>query len=242
MDRGLIDPVAATIPDDPDLARVIAPLAADIHASFGAVLVQAPAQIARQRAPGELPLGSLVVEVMRASAAATLGLEVRMGLTNNGGIRGNLPKGPVRIQDVYEVLPFENELVVAEYTGAEVIAMVQEGILGKGGEPIAGVRASVTGTLEHPLVAITWSDGSAIDPAGTFRVATNDYLMANGGGMPTLKLGRHLIFTSTTLRQVFLDHCAQLGKAGQPILAPEGTHYVFSPELLAAIKAKTFKF
>ena len=45
-----------------------------------------------------------------------------------------------------------------------------------------------------------------------------------------------------TLRQVFLDHCAQLGKAGQPILAPEGTHYVFSPELLAAIKAKTFKF
>ena len=242
LEQGVNDPISAGVPDDPDLAKAIAPFAAEIHASFGRVIGNAPDGMDRGGTRGEFPLGFLLADIMRAGAAAMVGEEVRAAFTNNGGIRRNLPAGPVHVGDLYEVMPFDNELVVAEYTGAEVVAIIKEAIRRKGGEPVSGVRASVTGSPEHPLVAITWSDGTAIDPAGRFRVATTDYLLANGDATPTLKRGRRVVLTSKPVRQMVIEHCERLGKAGQPILAPEGDRYIFSPDIVRAIKARTFHF
>ncbi len=113
LDVGVNDPVSAAIPDDPDLARVIAPLAAEIQASFGRVIAQAPRGMVRFQAPGECPLGFLLADAMRAGATAATGAEVRMAFTNSGGVRRDLPAGPVHVGDLYEVSPFDIELVVA---------------------------------------------------------------------------------------------------------------------------------
>jgi len=242
VQQGVVDPVAANVPDDPELAKVIAPFAAEIQASFGRVIGYAPVELAKGWPQGLSPLGSLVAEVMRREAVRTVGGEVRCAFTNSGSIRRNIPAGPVPIEIIFEAFPFENELVVAEYTGAEVVAIVEEGILHKGGEPSSGVQASVSGSAAHPVASITWSDGTPIDPNGLYRVATTDYLLANGDSTPTLKRGRHVVLTSKAVRQMVIDDFASLGRAGKPILAPEGDRYLFSPEISEAIKAKTLKF
>jgi 2',3'-cyclic-nucleotide 2'-phosphodiesterase (5'-nucleotidase family) len=235
-------PVTAAIPDDPELARVIAPLAAQIRASFGRVIATAPDGMARWAGPGEFPLGFLLADVMRAGAARAVGGEVRLAFTNNGGIRRDLPVGPVHVGDLYEVMPFDNELVVADYTGAEVLAIVKEAIQRRGGEPISGIRVALTGTPQQPVLAVTWADGSAFDPAGTYRVATSDYLLANGDATPSLKKGRNVVLTSIPVRQLLIDWCEAQGKASQPIRAPEGGRYTFAPEIAAAIGARTFHY
>jgi len=242
LEHGGYAPVAASVADDPDLAKAIAPLAAELRASFGRVIADAPMGMERGGTHGEFPLGFLLADVMRAGAAAAVGEEVRIAFTNAGGIRRDLPAGPVHVGDLYEVMPFDNELVVAEYTGAEVLAIVREAILRKGGEPISGLRASVTGDPRHPQVAITLSDGGAIDPAGMYRAATTDYLLANGDATPTLKLGRHVVLTSKPVRQLLIDYCEALGKDGRPILAPGDERYHFSPDIVRAIQARTFHF
>jgi 2',3'-cyclic-nucleotide 2'-phosphodiesterase (5'-nucleotidase family) len=92
------------------------------------------------------------------------------------------------------------------------------------------------------VASITWSDGTPIDPNGLYRVATTDYLLANGDSTPTLKRGRHVVLTSKAVRQMVIDDFERLNRAGKPILAPEGDRYLFSPEISEAIKAKTLKF
>jgi 2',3'-cyclic-nucleotide 2'-phosphodiesterase (5'-nucleotidase family) len=242
MDRGVPTPVNASVADDPEIAKVIAPLAADVQASFGKVLASAPKGLDKGPGLGNSPLGYFLADVMRDAATKAVGTEVRFAFTNSGGLRRSISPGMLKVSDVYEVLPFENELVVAEYTGAEIMAIVKEGIVRRGGEPTSGIKASVTGTPEHPVVSITWSDGAAIDPQAMYKLATTDYLLATGDATPSLKLGRHMVPTGVPVRTLVLNLCIQAGKEGKPVVPPEGSRYTYSPEIAEALKAKTFKF
>lgn len=242
MDLASATAVGPAVADDAEVAKYLAPLADKIHASFGRVLGTSPNGIGKAKAAGDNPLGFFLADVMREGATKVAKADVRFAFTNTGGLRRNINPGDVKVQDIYEVLPFDNELVIAEYTGAEVIQIIKEGIQRRGGEPFSGARASVTGTPEHPVVSITWSDGTAIDPAATVMVATTDYLLANGDGTPTLKIGRNVQLTGQPVRQLVIDVCERLGKEHKPIQPEEGARYIYSPEIAAALKASTFKF
>ena len=142
--------MTAAIPDDPDVARAIAPYAEQIHKRFGQVLAQAPNGLPKGGGPGENPLGFFVADLMREGASKAMGAEVRFALTNAGGLRRSLAPGDVTVGDIVEAIPFDNELVVAEYTGAQILAIVKESILHRGGEPCSGVRTTVRGPRASP--------------------------------------------------------------------------------------------
>ena len=237
LERGENDAITAALPDDPQLAKAIAPLAAEIHASFDRVLAQAPDGIARRAGAGKLPLGFLVADIMRDAAAAVVGPEVRLAVTNSGGLRRDLPAGPVRVEDIYEVLPFDNELVVADYSGAELAEVVREGLQRKGGEPIAGLRVEATGTLDDLHLGLYLLDGQPVLPTATYRVATSDYLLANGDYTPTMKRGRNPVLTSIPVRQALLDWCRRQGQEGRPLQGRMDARYRLAPELAPAVQA-----
>ena len=73
LEQGLAAPIGAAVPDDPELAQVLAPFAAELRTSFGRVIAQAPGGVARNGAPGEFPLGFLVADAMREEAEAAVG-------------------------------------------------------------------------------------------------------------------------------------------------------------------------
>ena len=234
-------PVGPTIPDDPAVQKVIAPLAAEIKASFDLPLVTAPQGLLRGRRGEENLLGYWVADVMRQAAQGAVGAPVRSAITNAGGLRANLRPGLLKVADIFELMPFENELVVVELTGAELIQVVKEGIVRRGGEPCSGVKARVDGTPEQPVFVMTWEDGSPIDPAATVRVATSDYLYGGGDSIPTLRKGRKPFTTGITLRQMLLDQCAALAKAKQELLPPPGGRYVLPVPIQEAIRDKKLK-
>jgi len=234
-------PITETIPDDPEIQKVIAPLAEEIKASFGLPLVQAPQGVFRGRRGEENLLGYWVSDVMRQAAQPLVGAPVRFAITNAGGLRANLRPGQLKVGDIFELMPFENELVVVELTGAEVIQVVKEGLLRRGGEPCSGVKVKVEGTPQQATLIVTWEDGSPIDPAAVVRVATTDYLYGGGDSIPTLKKGRKPFTTGVTLRQMLLDQCTALGKAGKDLLPPAPGRYTVPVPILEAIRDKTFK-
>ena len=231
-------PVDGSIPDDPAMAAYLAPYAAKIKASFGQPLVKAPLGLFRGRPGEENLLGYWVADTMRAAAAKAIGMPVAFAFTNSGGLRANLRRGQLKVEDIYEVMPFENEVVIIELTGAEVIQVVREGLLHRGGEPCSGVLVKVSGTLEKPILTVTWANGKPIDPTALVRVATTDYLYGGGDSIPTLRKGRNLVRTGLTLRQVMLDRCAALDKAGKELLPPAPGRYQVPPEFREAIREK----
>ena len=234
-------PVTASIPEDVEIQKVIAPLAAEIKASFDLPLVQAPQGLFRGRRGEENLLGYWVSDVMKDAAETVTGKPVRLAITNAGGLRSNLRPGLLKVADIFELMPFENELVVIELTGAEVIQVVKESIVRRGGEPCSGVKAVVAGTPEAATLTITWADGSPIDPAITVKVATSDYLYGGGDSIPTLKKGRKPFTTGLTLRQILLDQCARLAKERKELLAPAPGRYTIPVPIQEAIRDKKFQ-
>jgi 2',3'-cyclic-nucleotide 2'-phosphodiesterase (5'-nucleotidase family) len=234
-------PITEAIPDDPEIQKVIEPLAAEIKATFGQPLVQAPQGVFRGRRGEENRLGYWVSDVMRQAAQPLVGVPVRFAITNAGGLRANLRPGQLKVGDIFELMPFENELVVIELTGAEVIQVVKEGLVRRGGEPCSGVKVKVEGTPQAATLTVTWEDGSAIDPTAVVKVATTDYLYTGGDSIPTLKKGRKPFTTGVTLRQMLLDECTALGKAGKELLPPAPGRYVVPVPIQEAIRDKTFR-
>lgn len=234
-------PVTEAVPEDAAIAQVIDPIKVQMKASFGQVLTEAPQGLFRGRGQEENALGYWVADLMRQRAEALVGAPVKFAVTNGGGIRANLRPGSVKVGDIYEVMPFENELVIAEFTGAEVVQIVKEGILRRAGEPASGIRARVTGTPEAPVFTITWADGSPIQPDEVVRVATSDYLASSGDGTATIRKGRNLFTSGLPLRQLLLDACSELGKAGQPLKTPSLERFTFTPEIFQAIKERKLK-
>jgi 2',3'-cyclic-nucleotide 2'-phosphodiesterase (5'-nucleotidase family) len=234
-------PITASIPEDADIQKVIAPLAAEIKATFDLPLVPAPQGLFRGRRGEENLLGYWVADVMRQAAQRILGTPVRFAITNAGGLRSNLRPGQLKVADIFEMMPFENELVVVELTGAEVIQVVKEGIVRRGGEPCSGVKAVVAGPPEATTFTLTWEDGTAINPEATVKVATTDYLYGGGDSIPTLKKGRKPFTTGITLRQMLLDQCAALATAKKDLLPPAPGRYTIPVPIQEAIRDKKFK-
>ncbi|HPQ41821.1 MAG TPA: bifunctional metallophosphatase/5'-nucleotidase [bacterium] len=102
-------------------SRVVAHVSRDIHH------VRLPGM--RHPGTGEImPHGSELAQLMAEimyDAANDLGLKPDLAVQNAGGVRMDLPAGDVTVGDVYELLPFENTLVVLDLAGSDLIASLE---------------------------------------------------------------------------------------------------------------------
>jgi len=233
-------PVDASLPPDPGVEKILAPYRAQLDAKYGRVLCQAPKGLFRGRRGEPNDLGDWMADLMRDVAAKATGQKVDAALTNSGGLRANLRRGPVTVGDVYEVMPFENALVVVELSGADLIRAVKQGIERRSGEPVSNLKAVLSGTPEAPVCTVTFADGSPILPTTLYRVATSDYLAKSGDTMRALA-GRQPQDTGLKLRDTVLQACEALGKAGKPLLPPKDAPYTIPDAFLDALEQRTVK-
>ncbi len=124
----------------------------------------------------ESPLGDFVTDVLREEGRA------EVAFTNAGGLRADLPEGPVTNGNVLDALPFVNNRVVCELTGDQIREVLEQGLsLERGLVQVSGLVA--TYDLGRPsgrrLVAVTVG-GRPLDPARTYRVATSSFLTQGG--------------------------------------------------------------
>ncbi|MCA8906939.1 MAG: 5'-nucleotidase C-terminal domain-containing protein [Rhodospirillaceae bacterium] len=165
---------------------------------------------------GEAAFGNLVADAMRAAVGADI------AITNGGGIRADrdYPAGSVLTRrDIQEELPFGNRTVLLELTGADVLAALETGFSGI--EEGAGRFPQVSGLAvgydpTRPagarVVSVTVG-GAPLDPAATYRVATNDFLARGGDGYAALTHGRTLIDPTSggLMATQVIDHIATAG-------------------------------
>ncbi len=226
-------PISEAVAPDPSLEKVLEPYAKEVHQLFDKALAECPEGLFRGRGfAEENKLGYWVADQMRKKAEAILGRGVKFALTNSGGLRANIRSGIIKVETIFQVMPFENELMTAEFTGAEVIQIVKDGLNRRGGEPLSGVIVKVLGTVEKPEFSITWEDGTAIRPEEVVTVASTDYLLASGDGMSTIRNGRKAAVTGARVRDLLLEACTKAGQLKTPIKAPAGGRYVFASEAL----------
>ena len=117
---------------------------------------------------------------------------------NNGGLRSILPKGEITKGMIFELMPFENELVILELGSDDYIQLL-EYITKRGGEPFAGVNI------------IMDEKGSVLSQSldlnkGKIRVLTSDYL-ANGGDKMSFFKDKKQTKVGIKLRDAIINYC-----------------------------------
>ena len=109
------------------------------------------------------------------------GKSIDFCLLNDGGIRTNLPAGDIPLGKVYEIMPFENQLVVVEISYDSTLALFDH--IARRGEPISHASFhSVNGKATSILIR-----GNAPEEGRTYKVLTSDYLARGGDNMSFFK-------------------------------------------------------
>jgi 2',3'-cyclic-nucleotide 2'-phosphodiesterase (5'-nucleotidase family) len=134
-------------------------------------------------------------------------------VTNSGGLRVSLAPGPITAGDVFELMPFENFVVVLTMTGVQVDSLAQQ-LARINGEPIAGWSFQINQDEEAVNIQVR---GEPLDPARTYRVATINYLVDGGGGMPSLWTPRDRTDTTLLFRDAIAAYVRRQAEAGEPI-------------------------
>lgn len=68
----------------------------------------------------ECPLANFITDCIRRASGAEI------VVTNGGGIRENLPQGEISYGNIFDVLPFNNELMLISVPGAHLRAMIEK--------------------------------------------------------------------------------------------------------------------
>jgi 5'-nucleotidase len=165
--------------EEPAIASLVATAAKQVDALKRASLsVVADTPIRRAR-DEESALGNLVVDLMRV---AMPGADV--AVTNGGGVRRDLPAGPLTYGDMYEVIPFDNVFARLTMTGGQFRRVIENNL--QSTAPIlsmSGVRAQWRCQGTAVEVTLVRDSGLAIKDDDQLTIATSDFLATGGDGV-----------------------------------------------------------
>ena len=150
------------------MENLIAPYKAEKEESMNVIIGESVETI--EVGKPESKLTNLIADILLTEARKYVA-DVDMAITNIGGIRRPLYKGNITIGDVFEILPFDNSLLVLEYKGSDLLALA-DAIAEKGGESISGMTLVINKNKAENVKI----NGTPIDSAKTYKVVTTDYL------------------------------------------------------------------
>ena len=96
-------------------------------------------------------------------------------ILNSGGLRSSLPKGAINTSKVFELMPFENKLVVLTLSGKQTLSMLNW-IASIGGVPMAGAKIGIQNDKAVEILI----NGAAFNEEKNYKIVTSDYLAAGG--------------------------------------------------------------
>lgn len=178
-------------------------------------VVLATSQSSMEKGNPESKLGNFVADACLKEITEKLGStstnKPDFAFFNNGGLRRPLPKGDITRGDVFELMPFENELVILTMNGNSVNKIFNF-IASKGGAPVAGVRFLIK---EKEAINVSINN-FPMDTAQIYHVLTSDYL-ANGGDSYSMLVNVPQIKTNFKVRDAIINYLTTADKKGEVI-------------------------
>jgi len=180
---------------DSTILAIITPYQAGIEDQMNEVLTYTKNDLTKGRP--QSTIGNFVTDLCLNYADAEI------CVMNNGGLRTTISKGEVSRGKLYELMPFENELVVLELDKDDYIGLVNY-IGRRGGEPFSGI--SIIIDKEGEIISNSWPVN--FENGEKVRVLTSDYL-ANGGDKMKFFNDKKQQKVGMKLRDAIIDYCSK---------------------------------
>nr|WP_322623838.1 5'-nucleotidase [uncultured Flavobacterium sp.] len=202
-------PVTADYATVPEIDAFVKPYREHIDKDLDSVLAYNPETMDKSKTikGWQTTIGNFEADVVFEKADKLMmqrhNLHVDIALLNHGGIRSILPKGNITARNAYEIMPFENSLVVIELKGQQIFEMAQYIIKEKKPHPLSGMEIHIgaDGTMKSVTV-----QGKGVNPTKSYLVATNDYLSNGGDSMTFFATVTQKYDLDYKLRNLFIDY------------------------------------
>ena len=178
---------------DPRTARLVADYKARITPIAERVVGTAQTDISRTaNAAGESALGDLIADGQRKFAAADF------AFMNPGGIRADIAAGEVTYGELFNVQPFDNQVVKMQLTGDQIFRLLEQQFqVDSNGNPrtrilqVSGLKFSYNSTnpAGQRITSVTLPNGTPVSRSTTYTVAANSFIATGGDGFTVFKEG-----------------------------------------------------
>jgi 2',3'-cyclic-nucleotide 2'-phosphodiesterase (5'-nucleotidase family) len=220
--------VDSSIPDDPDVLKIIAPYEEKVR-ELSKVIGRLQGGLSKTGVGGG-SLGNFVTDAIRAQAEAKLGKPIVLAMVNNGGLRKNeIAAGELRASDIFELLPFENALILLDVTGAQLTKILQ--VVTRDAQSGARIQFKWNDRDRPEFISGKLVDANGkeqeIDPNQTYTIITIDYLMSLKSGVyAILQEGKNPTPLNLTIRDAVMNYVKAETAAGRPVRSVVDNRFV----------------
>lgn len=161
----------------------------------------------------ESSLSNWFVDVLMRQTEKLSGRKVDLGIANFGGIRVDMPKGDILLDDMLSMFPFKNQLAYVELTGRQIRTILED-MAASRFQVLGGVRV----VAEDGKLVSAEIGGAPIEDDKVYGLATISFLLAGGDG---LSLGQNAVsltvYEDVDVIDAILEHINAETAAGRPI-------------------------
>jgi len=168
--------ITDSIPEDKEILAMIAPYKKQLDEKMNQEIGESAMEMHKEGTPQNL-LCNFVADLLLSEINENKDYQkVDMAFGSSGGLRNNIPKGKITVRHVYELMPFDNEIVILTLYGSDIIKLT-DFLATKGTGIFAGGSFIITKDKKSAEVKL---NNQTVEAEKTYRVITSDYI-ANGG-------------------------------------------------------------
>ena len=199
-------PITEEITSTKAIETVIEPFKEKVENEMNVILSFTPKDLNRHDGELESSLGNLMADLCQERANLVFntatGKNIDFAMFNFGGIRAGISKGEITTRNAFQLMPFENNLVVVELTSDKIIELVEYLIIEKRAHPLSkGISLVVTENGYDLKIK-----NVPVDNSKTYFVLTSDYLQKGGDNMNFFNNPVSLFKTDYKVRNAIIDY------------------------------------
>lgn len=195
---------------DKGMQEYIAPIKKQLDKEMNQVIGES-LQDMRSGKPESL-LSNWNADIYLKAASDFLKSQADIAVVNMGSLRSPILKGDITVGTIFQLMPFENELVVLYLKGSEITKLFNIFAL-ENGQGIAGSSFEI-----HDGKAVNIKiQGKAIEENKLYSIATNDFLAGGNDRMAPLATPEKRIDTGLKIRNILMEHVIRETQNGRKI-------------------------
>jgi 2',3'-cyclic-nucleotide 2'-phosphodiesterase (5'-nucleotidase family) len=203
--------IDSSLVEKSEYRKLIEPYKNKMIAEINTVISYTPKDLKRSDGNMQSSLGNLLADLCYKRTNEIFnkktGKNIDFSMFNYGGIRASISKGNVLNKNAFELMPFENSLVVVQLSGDKVKELIRYFIKNKRAHPLSKNVELVINADDSYQLKI---NNIPFDATKNYFVLTSDYLQSGGDKMDFFKKPISLFKTDYKMRHAIMDEFKSL--------------------------------
>lgn len=204
------------ITPDPEVEAMVSTYRRQLEAEMNQIIGFLEHEMPKGR-PGQTLMGNFICDLLLDAVNRSVDTQADLAILNFGGLRLNsLPYGNITVGHIYELLPFENYVVVLDIEGKVMEEWIHN-IASSGGWPVSkNIELKLKKEGDNTVVENVTIHNQPLNHDKIYKVVTVDYV-ANGGDKAKLLVDLPRYNTEVLMRDMILHEIEAKVKKGEKL-------------------------